>query len=56
MAQNKVYKSDDIVEFYNDLYIVHSHTDESELLGRDNNGELCIIVIKHISRHWMLNK
>ncbi len=54
MAKNKVYQSGDIVEFYSDLYTVHSHTDEKELLGRDSNGELCIIDVKKITKHWTL--
>ena len=57
MANYKVYKSDDIVEAHNNLYTVHSHTDKKELLGRDHrDGELCMVEIKSITRHWSLKE
>ncbi len=53
MANDKVYKADDIVEAHNKFYTVHSHTDKKELLGRDHrDGELCMVMVRDVTRHW----
>jgi len=54
MAKEKIYQSGDIVEIYKELYIVHSHTDKKELLGRNRDGELRMVKIEHITKHWSL--
>jgi hypothetical protein len=55
MANGKEYKSDDVVEAHKIFYTVHSHTDNKELLGRaHHNGELYMVKLRDITRHWTL--
>jgi hypothetical protein len=53
MAKNKIYESGDVIEAHGDLFEVHSHTSEKELLARDKKrGGLCMVRVNDIKKHW----